>query len=118
MYLRQKKEKWLGGDDFSKRLIVWLVLIMIRWQAITSLTVICYVVVGRALWETGVIDVFGTAMESSFMQRDDVASMRNLFGSAVVGRGNLTGKGISDVIIGAPNAGGRHGGVFLWRYVP
>lgn len=76
------------------------------------------VVVGRALWESGVIDQFGGVNESSFPPHEQAAGMRNLFGAAVAGRGSLTGKGAADVIIGAPNAGGRYGGVFLWRHAP
>lgn len=75
------------------------------------------VVVGSVAWEAGQIDVFGGATESTFMQRTGASSMRNLFGAAVAGRGQVTGKGRLDVIIGAPNAGGRYGSAFLWRKV-
>ncbi len=75
------------------------------------------VAVGSVAVESWSIAIFGSATESSFMQRSDAASMRNFFGAAVAGRGRVTGKGSLDMIIGAPNAGGRYGSVFLWRHV-
>lgn len=64
------------------------------------------------------IDLFSSSNETGFMVRDSAGSMRNLYGAALAVGGNVTNKDELDVVIGAPNAGGKSGSVFLWRPIP
>ena len=95
-------------------------IIGVPYEATTAAQITSYggeVVVGTVNVLNYSVDVFGGSNETQFMARDALGSMRNLYGSAVAGRGNVTGKDSLDVLVGAPNAGGKYGSVFLWRYV-